>query len=113
HELTPEELSLVMDGDGDFKGINGFFELLETKKYKMAVRILLARYRGYTRCPDCGGARLRKEALNIQFEGKTIRDVVEMTLEDGLEFFGGLQLRGEQAVIGDQLVLDIRHRLQF
>jgi excinuclease ABC subunit A len=79
----------------------------------MAVRILLARYRGYTRCPDCQGGRLRKEALNVQFEGKTIRDVVQMTLELALTFFESLQLRGEQAVIGDQLVLDIKHRLQF
>jgi excinuclease ABC subunit A len=113
HELTESELALVTDGDGDFKGINGFFAALEKKKYKMAVRIMLARYRGYTVCSDCGGGRLRKEALNVQFEGKTIRDVVQMTLESGLEFFDSLQLRGEQAVIGDQLVLDIRHRLQF
>jgi excinuclease ABC subunit A len=113
HELTADELRLVMDGDAEFKGINGFFAFLETKKYKMAVRILLARYRGYTRCPDCQGGRLRKEALNVQFEGKTIRDVVQMTLELALAFFESLQLRGEQAVIGDQLVLDIKHRLQF
>ncbi len=113
HELTADELKLVMDGDGEYKGINGLFAFLETKKYKMAVRIMLARYRGYTRCPDCKGGRLRKEALNVQFEGKTIRDVVQLTLEQGLAFFESLQLRGEQAVIGDQLVLDIKHRLQF
>ncbi|MDA1234600.1 MAG: excinuclease ABC subunit A, partial [Acidobacteria bacterium] len=113
HELTADELKLVMDGDGEFKGINGLFAFLETKKYKMAVRIMLARYRGYTRCPDCKGGRLRKEALNVQFEGKTIRDVVQLTLEQGLAFFESLQLRGETAVIGGQLVLDIKHRLQF
>lgn len=113
HELTESELALVTGGDGDFKGVDGFFAALEKKKYKMGVRILLARYRGYTLCPECGGGRLRKEALNVRFEGKTIRDIVQMTLESGLAFFEGLQLRGEQAVIGDQLVLDIRHRLQF
>lgn len=113
HELTAGELKLVTEGDGDFKGVNGFFATLEKKKYKMGIRILLARYRGYTLCPDCGGGRLRKEALNVKFADKTIRDVVQMTLEQGLAFFDGLQLEGEQAVIGEQLVLDIRHRLQF
>src|SRR5690606_9248142 len=95
HELTADELKLVTDGDGEFKGINGLFAFLETKKYKMAVRIMLARYRGYTRCPDCKGGRLRQEALNVQFEGKTIRDVVQLTLEQALAFFERLQLRGE------------------
>ncbi len=113
HELRADELEFVMQGDETFGGIEGFFQYLETKKYKMGVRIMLARYRGYTRCPECGGGRLRQDALYVKVGGKTIRDIVQMTLEQAYEFFGGLELRGEDAVIGAQLGADIRHRLEY
>jgi len=93
--------------------IKTFFEFLETKKYKMGVRIMLARYRGYTECPDCGGGRLRKEAMNVLVGGETIRAVVGLTLGEAHEFFQGLQLDGEREKIGEQLLLDILERLRF
>ncbi len=113
HELRDDEREFVLHGGGGFPGVEGFFKYLETKKYKMGVRILLARYRGYTRCPECGGARLRKDALYVTVGGKTIRDVVRMTLEQAHTFFDELKLAGEDAVIGEQLGADILHRLQY
>ncbi len=119
-DLTPEERAFVETGapfrsaqaDG-FGGVRGFFSWLETKKHKMSARLLLAQYRGYTLCPDCGGSRLRREARNVRIAGKTIADVVALSLGRALEFFDALELQGEAAKIGSRLVLDIRRRLQF
>ena len=63
----------MIEGDGrEFDGIHGFFQWLERKKYKVHVRVFLSRYRGYLTCPDCQGARLRREARDVQVGGRTI-----------------------------------------
>ncbi|MEZ5364740.1 MAG: excinuclease ABC subunit UvrA [Bryobacterales bacterium] len=113
HELDKKERKWLLEGGEGFVGVKGFFDFLETKKYKMSVRILMARYRGYTLCPDCGGGRLRPEALNVRVAEKTIRDVTSMSLEDAKRFFEALELEGSRKKIGEQLLLDIRSRLQF
>ena len=113
HELDKKERKWLLEGGEGFAGVKGFFEFLETKKYKMSVRILMARYRGYTLCPDCGGGRLRPEALNVKIEDKTIRDVTAMSLEEAKAFFEALEFDGSRKKIGEQLLLDIRSRLQF
>ena len=113
YQLTSEEQDFVFSGAGGFGGVDGFFRYLERKKYKMHVRIFMSRYRGYTLCPDCGGGRLRSEALNILVGGKTIRDIVRMTLEQANGFFKSLQLEGQEAAIAGELVHDIGHRLRF
>ena len=112
-ELTSEERRFVEDGDGRFAGIKGFFAYLETKKYKMSARLMMARYRGYTVCSECNGGRLRKEAFNIRVANMTIADVVALSLRRAFEFFSELKLEGAAAQIADQLVLDINHRLKF
>ncbi len=113
HELTDGELRFVFHGNGDYAGVDGFFRYLETKKYKMHVRIFMARYRGYTLCPDCEGARLRREALYVQIGGKTIRDIGRMSLAQAKTFFESLDLKGQESQIAEQLLHDIRHRLTF
>ncbi|MCB1020741.1 MAG: excinuclease ABC subunit UvrA [Acidobacteria bacterium] len=113
HELDKKERKWLLEGGEGFVGVKGFFDFLETKKYKMSVRILMARYRGYTLCPDCGGGRLRREALNVLVAEKTIRDVTAMSLEEAKSFFEALELEGARKKIGEQLLLDIRSRLQF
>ena len=113
YELTPEETDFVFQGGGDFGGVKGFFSYIKRKKYKMHVRIFMSRYRGYTLCPDCGGGRLRADALNVRVGEKTIRDVVRLSLEQAKGFFESLQLEGQQAAIAGELVRDIRHRLTF
>jgi excinuclease ABC subunit A len=113
HELTEDELRFVLHGNEDYAGVDGFFRYLETKKYKMHVRIFMARYRGYTLCPDCEGARLRREALYVQVGGKTIRDIGRMSLTEARTFFESLDLKGQESQIAEQLLHDIRHRLTF
>jgi excinuclease ABC subunit A len=113
YELKPEEVEFVWRGGKGFEGVEGFFAFLETKKYKMHVRIFLSRYRGYTLCPDCEGGRLRRDALYVQVAGKTIRDVTHMSLEQAQRFFEGLAFEGQRAEIAGQLLADIRHRLNF
>ncbi|MEN6606222.1 MAG: excinuclease ABC subunit A, partial [Bryobacteraceae bacterium] len=71
-ELTAEEQRFVIEGEGRYRGIRGFFAKLETKKYKVHVRVFLSRYRGYTMCSECGGSRLRKEALYVRVGDRTL-----------------------------------------
>ena len=113
HELSVEEVNFVIHGGNGFKGVDGFFAYLERKKYKMHVRIFLARYRGYTLCPSCKGGRLREEALNVRVGAKTIRDVSALSLDRAKQFFDSLTLSNEKAAIAEQLLVDIRHRLTF
>ena len=113
HELKAEERRFVVHGGGAFRGLDGFWADLDRKKYKMHVRIFISRYRGYALCPDCGGGRLRAEALNVRIGGKNIREVTNLTLDQAKEFFETLSLKGQQAHIASELVRDILHRLTF
>jgi excinuclease ABC subunit A len=105
--LRPEEKAVVEEG------IQRFFAQVETKKYKVHVRVFLSRYRGYTECPGCRGSRLRKEALNIRLGGKSIAEAVRMNIAEALHFFDALELAPEQAAIAGKLLLEIRQRLLF
>ena len=71
-----------------YKGIRGFFRWLDRKKYKVHVRVFLSRYRGYLTCPDCGGARLRREARDVRVAGRTIDRVSALTVREAQAFFG-------------------------
>src|SRR3954465_7775867 len=65
-ELTKAQRDVLIEGDGKYPGVRGFFNHLERKKYKLHVRVFLSRYRGYSQCSSCGGARLRTEARNVR-----------------------------------------------
>src|SRR5438477_1205978 len=93
--------------------IREFFEYLDTKKYKLHVRVFLSRYRGYTVCPECDGSRLRQAARDIFINGKNIAHVCRMTIQEGHEFFSHLTLTPEQAQIAERLLLEIQSRLRF
>jgi excinuclease ABC subunit A len=113
-DLTPEEIAIVMDGDGeDFEGVRGFFRWLERKKYKVHVRVFLSRYRGYLTCPDCGGARLRREARDVQVGGVTIDKASGRTVREAEKFFTDLQLTEKEAAIADKVLKEIQRRLGF
>jgi excinuclease ABC subunit A len=116
-ELTEDERRFVVDGDSagevNFGGIRGFFRWLERKKYKVHVRVFLSRYRGYLTCPDCGGARLRREARDVRVSGRTIDQVSGLTVREAHEFFGGLTLTSKEAAIADKVLKEIRRRLSF
>jgi len=113
YELDAEQQALVVDGDGNFGGVRGFFKHLERKKYKLHVRVFLSRYRGYSLCSACGGTRLRLEARQVKIDGKNICQVCSMTVEEAARFFGQLKLSTQQAAIADKLLIELRERLRF
>jgi excinuclease ABC subunit A len=106
-DLTPEEREKVEDF------IRRFFDYLETKKYKMHVRVFMSRYRGYALCPECRGARLRKEALYVRVGGKNLAEVVAMNIAEARDFFESLALSPEETAIADKILVEIRQRLKF
>jgi excinuclease ABC subunit A len=112
-DLTEQEQQLVLDGGKKVDGVRQFFNYLETKKYKLHVRVLLSRYRGYTRCPDCGGSRLRKEALYARIGEKTIAQAVRMNIADASRFFSSLELTSEEEGIAGKILVEIQQRLKF
>lgn len=112
-ELTKRELDVVINGYGDYEGVNEFFKYVEKKSYKIYYRVLLSRYRGYTTCDACGGARLRQEALNIKISGQTIHDVVCMTIEKTHQFFQELELSPFELDIGRRILEELRKRLSY
>ncbi len=111
--LEPEQQQKVIDGGGKFPGVRGFFNYLERKKYKLHVRVFLSRYRGYSVCSSCRGARLRMEAQQVKINGKNICEVCSMTVEEAAAFFAQIKLSEEQAAIAERLLLEIQERLRF
>jgi excinuclease ABC subunit A len=114
-QLTAEQRRLILEGDleNDFEGVKGFFNYLERKKYKLHVRVFLSRFRGYARCLDCGGTRLRPEARAVKVAGQTITDVCKLTVTEARVFFNTLKLSEAQRSIADKILEEIRSRLQF
>ena len=112
-ELTDEERRFVIEGDGSYRGIQGFFRWLEGKKYIMHIRVFLSRYRGYLTCPDCGGGRLRPEARDVRVGGRTIDEVCALTVAEARDFFEDLPLTAKEAEIVDRITREIRKRLSF
>jgi excinuclease ABC subunit A len=106
-DLTPAERESL----DEF--IRRFFDYLESKKYKVQVRVFLSRYRGYALCPDCKGARLRKEALYVRVAGLNIGEVLRMNIAEAQDFFLALTLNAEETAIAEKILVEIRQRLKF
>ena len=113
YELSAEQQQLVWDGNKYFTGLTGFFKELEEKSYKIQNRVLLARYRGKTRCHSCHGRRLRKEANYVKIQGKSISDLVEISIEKLQAFFRELTLSPYEQEVAKRLLIEINSRLQF
>ena len=112
-DLAVEQQRAVIEGQDGFEGVKGLFDWLETKKYKLHVRVMLSKYRGYTKCPDCNGARLRAEARDVFVGGKTLPEVCGLSIKDAAAFFNALSLDEEHAAVADRLLIEIRSRLRF
>ncbi|MFY9560174.1 MAG: excinuclease ABC subunit UvrA [Terriglobales bacterium] len=112
-ELNPEHQKLIINGEGRFSGVRGFFQHLERKKYKLHVRVFLSRYRGYSVCSTCGGMRLRPEARQVKIDGRDICQVCSMTVEEAARFFDQLKLSPQQTAIAEVILTEIQERLRF
>jgi excinuclease ABC subunit A len=111
--LTEEQRDIILHGYDGFDGIYKFFEFIERKSYKIHYRVFLSRYRGYTTCKACNGSRLRPEALNVRVGGKTIHDVVRMTIEEANAFFQSLKLSAYDMSIARRILEELKKRIKF
>jgi len=112
-DLAEEHRNLVLNGEGKFLGVRGFFHHLERKKYKLHVRVFLSRYRGYSTCSECNGSRLRMEARQVKIQSRNLCEICSLTVEDALKFFDQVQLTPAETEIADRLLQEIRERLRF
>ena len=112
-ELTVAEKTFVLDGAGRYEGVHAFFEWLESKKYKVHVRVMLAKYRGYYVCPECNGSRLRPEALQVKIGGETIDTLGRHPVTDLATFFAELALTETERQITHRLFREITGRLHY
>ena len=113
HALPDQVKELIWNGNKDYIGINGFFDYLKKKSYKMHYRIYHARFRGYTPCPSCQGYRLKPEALYIKVNGLHIGEVGEMTTRDARAFFDELSLNEFEEAVAGRVLEEIRKRLRY
>jgi excinuclease ABC subunit A len=112
-ELSNEVRESVLHGKGTFAGVHGFFAQMERKKYKLHVRVMLSKYRGYAECPDCRGQRLRAEARAVRLNGQNICQAAALTIAKAKEFFADLRLSPMQEEIAGSILEEVRQRLTF
>lgn len=112
-ELTDEQQNLLWHGTKGVLGINDFFKMVEENQYKIQYRVMLARYRGKTICPDCKGSRLKPQAMYVKIEGKTIADLVLLPVTDLKEFFDNIQLNETDTNVARRLLIEINNRIGF
>ena len=111
--LSKAEKDLLWNGKEKCKGIYQFFDMLETKKYKIQARVLIARYRGKTSCDACNGSRLRKETNYIKINGKNINDINQLNIKDALYFFTNIKLSKDENIIAERILEEIISRLSY
>ncbi len=112
-ELSKKDYDLLWNGNQYFEGIHDFFRMLEKETYKIQYRVMLARYRGKTVCPDCHGTRLRKDANYVKIAGRCISELVLSPIDQLLPFFNEIDLNEHDRKIASRLLLEIRNRLQY
>ena len=113
-DLTHDQLDLLWHGDGNGSvSIDAFFEWLESQRYQIQYRAMMARYRGKTTCHDCHGSRLRRDAAYVRIAGKTISDITTMPVSDAVAWFDLLELNDTDGRIAERLLVEIKSRLHF
>lgn len=112
-QLSEKHKKLIINETDDFYGIRGFFEWLETKKYKMHIRVLLSKYRAYVPCEKCKGTRFKPDSLLTTVGGKNIAELYAVSLSDLLELFHQLRLPDYEDKVSDLLVSEIKNRLSY
>ncbi|HZB88850.1 MAG TPA: excinuclease ABC subunit UvrA [Terracidiphilus sp.] len=112
-DLPEAAREAVLRGKGSYEGIHGFFAQMEKKKYRLHVRVMLSKYRGYAECPDCRGQRLRAEARAVRLNGVNICAAAALTIAKAKDFFGGLKLSPIHDEIAGPILEEVRQRLSF
>lgn len=112
-ELSKAHYNLLWTGNEYFEGINAFFKMLGRESYKIQYRVMIARYRGKTICPDCEGTRLRKDANYVKVADKCINDLVLSPVDKLVEFFNSITLNEHDTIIAKRLLIEINNRLQY
>ena len=113
YKLSNDQKKLVWEGNEYFKGINYFFNKLESKIYKIQNRVMLSRYRGKTTCSDCNGNRLKKESSFVKINNKSITELVHMPISSVINFFNNLKLNKYENKLAKRVLKEINSRLKF
>lgn len=113
HELTAAQKRLLWRGNEYFHGLDEFFSYIDSERRKIQFRVMKARYTGKTACPECGGSRLRQEALYVRVGGKTIAELVTMPVDELIGFFNGLELDAHDGKTAARILVELRNRLQY
>ncbi|MDE7077566.1 MAG: excinuclease ABC subunit A, partial [Alistipes sp.] len=113
HALTHEQKRLLWRGNEYFNGLDDFFAYIDSERRKIQFRVMKARYTGKTVCPECGGSRLRKEALYVRVGGRNIAELVTMPVDELTAFFGALELDAHDEKTAARILVEIRNRLQY
>ena len=111
--LKPEQQKFILEGGDGYYGVKGFFDWLESRKYKVQVRVLLSRYRKFVACPACHRTRLNEKALAIKIQGKSIGDFCTLTVKEAFHFLDSWNLSPYEKQIGERLIQEIKNRLGF
>lgn len=112
-DLTETQRNFIFEGATGFIGIDRFFEKLQQKTYKMHIRVLLSKYRGYTTCNACKGHRLRREALQVKINGASIAEIVQFSIEEAYNFVKKIKLSDFDKKVGGGVLKEITKRLTF
>jgi excinuclease ABC subunit A len=112
-DLSETERRFVYDGHKGFPGIQGFFEEVESYRYKLHVRVFLSRYRSQSRCPACGGARLKPEALAVRVAGLTVADFTALTIEQATRLVADLRLTAWETSVAREILKQLTAKLTF
>jgi excinuclease ABC subunit A len=113
YELTEEQRNLLWNGNKHFKGINAFFDYVESKKYKIQYRVMLSRYRGKTTCPHCMGTRLKKESGYVKINGKSVTDLVVMPVDQLRQFIDTVKLTRHEETIARRILQELKSRVGY
>ena len=112
-QLTQEEKDILWEGNQYFTGINGFFDMVESMKYKIQYKYMLSRYSGKTTCRACHGSRLRKESGYVKIGGKNITQLMNMSIRELRDFLTNLQLDRYESEIAERAIKEITSRLDY
>jgi excinuclease ABC subunit A len=113
HQLSKEQYQLLWTGNEFFSGLDDFFKMLEENAYKIQYRVMLARYRGKTVCPECLGSRIRSDANYVKINNKSISDLIDMPVEDLAQFIANVQLSDFEIKVASRILLEINNRLGY